>query len=143
MFPYAYTGSETKIMAYVWNPNSLPQFESESLILRIPASGLFARVSGPIVELLSQLPFANVDVSATEWQERCCREHAEAQSASIIWHELIDLGAIREVHFDQPLNEAPEEEWIQLASSPRHSRIHRFMDAQDFLTDDDMAHVGA
>ena len=130
-------------MAYVWNPNSLPQFESESLILRIPASGLFARVSGPIVELLSQLPFENVDVSATEWQERCCREHEEAQSASIIWHELIDLGAIREVHFDQPLNASPEEEWIQLAPSLRHSHIHRFMDAQDFLTDDDMAHVGA
>lgn len=130
-------------MAYIWNPNALPQFESDSLILRIPASGLFARVSGPIVELLSQLPFLDVDGAAATWQERCDRGDHEAQSASVIWHELVDLGAIREVSFEEPLNETPESQWIQLDSGQHHSHLHRFMGAQGFLADDDVLHVGA
>ena len=130
-------------MAYLWNPDALPQFESDSLILRIPTSGLFARISGPVVELLSQLPFSDVEAAAARWQERCGREDPEVQSASIIWHELMDLDAIREVEFDQSLNAAPEGEWIRLDSTQPHSRIHRFIDAQDFLTDDDLADVGS
>ena len=130
-------------MAYIWNPNALPQFDQKTLVLRIPASGLFARVSGPIVELLSQLPFADVDAAAAAWQERCDRGDSAAQSASVIWHELIDAGAIREVEFDMPLNESNSHEWITLAQGELHSRIHRFMEAQDFLADDDVLHVGA
>ena len=130
-------------MAYIWNPNALPQFDQESLILRIPSSGLFARISGPIVELLSQLPFGDVDAAAADWQERCNREDAAAQSASVIWHELLDAGAIREVGFELPLNEAQGEQWIQLPTANVHSRIHRFMEAQDFLADDDVLQVGA
>ena len=130
-------------MAYLWNPNALPQFDNETLILRIPASGLFARVSGPIVELLSQLPFSDVDAAAATWQERCGRADLEAQSASIIWHELMDLGAIREVQFDKPLNPAPEGQWIQLDASQRHSRLHRFMGAQGFLADGDVLRIAS
>lgn len=130
-------------MAYIWNPNALPQFDQGSLILRIPASGLFARVTGPIVELLSQLPFADVDDAAAQWQERCSRGDAAAQSASVIWHELLDVGAIREVEFDLPLNDQGLQTWIELGSHTQHSRLHRFMDAQDFLADDDVVYVGA
>ncbi len=138
-----YTAQEKNPMAYLWNPNALPQFDNDTLILRIPASGLFARVSGPIVELLSQLPFSDVDAAAADWQKRCGRADLEAQSASIIWHELVDLGAIREVEFDKPLNPTPEGQWIQLDAGQRHSRLHRFMGAQGFLADDDVLHVGA
>lgn len=131
-------------MAYIWNPNALPQFDQGSLVLRIPSSGLFARVTGPIVELLSQLPFADVDDAAALWQERCSRGDAAAQSASVIWHELMDLGAIREVEFDLPLNEQSPQTWLALGSHTQHSRLHRFMDAQeDFLADDDVVQVGA
>jgi hypothetical protein len=130
-------------MAYIWNPNALPQFDQGSLILRIPSSGLFARVTGPIVELLSQLPFPDVDEAAAQWQDRCSRGDAAAQSASVIWHELMDLGAIREVEFDLPLNEQEPNTWVELASYIQHSRLHRFMDAQDFLADDDVVQVGA
>jgi hypothetical protein len=130
-------------MAYIWNPNALPQFDQKALVLRIPASGLFARISGPIVELLSQLPFADVDAAAAAWQERCNRGDNAAQSASIVWHELIDAGAIREVEFEMPLNESNVHEWVTLARGEVHSRIHRFMEAQDFLADDDVLHVGA
>lgn len=130
-------------MSYIWNPNALPQFDQGSLILRIPASGLFARVTGPIVELLSQLPFADVDNAAALWQERCSRGEAAAQGASVIWHELLDLGAIREVEFDLPLNDLSPNTWVQLSNYTQHSRLHRFMDAQDFLADDDVVCAGA
>ena len=131
-------------MAYIWNPNALPQFDQGSLILRIPSSGLFARVTGPIVELLSQLPFPDVDEAAAQWQDRCSRGDAVAQSASVIWHELMDLGAIREVEFDLPLNEQHVNTWVALGSHTLHSRLHRFMDAQeDFLADDDVVQLGA
>ena len=138
-----YTTQEKDPMAYLWNPNALAQFDNDTLILRIPASGLFARVSGPIVELLSQLPFSDIEAAAAAWQRRCGRVDLEAQSASIIWHELIDLGVIREVQFDKPLNPAPEGQWIQLDTVRHHSRLHRFMGAQGFLTDDDIMHLGA
>ena len=76
-------------MAYLWNPNALPQFDNDTLILRIPASGLFARVSGPIVELLSQLPFSDVDAAAADWQNgavvRTSRRKAPASSGTNWW----------------------------------------------------------
>jgi len=130
-------------MAYIWNPNALPQFDQKALILRIPTSGLFARVSGPIVELLSQLPFRDVDAAAAAWQDRCNRGDKAAQSASVIWYELLDTGAIREVNLELPLNPSCSDAFIDLGRGEVHSRLHRFMEAQDFLADDDVLHVSA
>ncbi|MDA0912980.1 MAG: hypothetical protein O2818_05385 [Bacteroidetes bacterium] len=130
-------------MAFFWNPNSLAEIESETLVLRIPSSGFYARVEGPILELLSQLPFEDVEEAVEVWQDRCGRSDLVLQNASVIWHELCDLGVIHHQDFIETVNTNDASHWISLDSRLVHSRLHRFMDAQDFLADDDFVPMGA
>ena len=130
-------------MAYYWNPNAMADFDAESWVLRIPSSGLFARVEGPIVELLSQLPFDDVEDAVTLWENRCARGELSVKNASVIWHELCDMGAIYEADFTESVNANNADQWIRLDPRSVHSHLHRFMDAQDFMADDDAVSLGA
>jgi hypothetical protein len=130
-------------MAFFWNPNALAEIEGTSLILRIPSSGFYARVSGPIVELLSQLPFDDVEAAVEMWQNRCERGDLTLQKASVIWHELCDQGAIFQSEFLESVNEPSPSEWVTLDRRVVDSHMHRFMDAQDFMADDDVVPMGA
>ena len=130
-------------MAFFWNPNALAEFDGTSLILRIPSSGFYARVAGPIVELLSQLPFDDVDEAVEIWQERCGRGDLTTQKASVVWHELCDQGAIFQSEFLESVNAPSPEEWVTIDGRIVDSHIHRFMDAQDFMADDDVVPMGA
>jgi len=130
-------------MAYFWNPNALAEIEGTSLILRIPSSGFYARVSGPIVELLSQLPFDDVEAAVEMWQNRCERGDLTMQKASVIWHALCDQGAIFQSEFLESVNGPSPAEWVTLDRREVDSHLHRFMDAQDFMADDDVVPMGA
>ena len=130
-------------MAHYWNPNALAEFDAGSLVLRIPSSGFYARVDGPIVELLSQLPFEDVEDAVAIWQQRTGRSDLALRNASVIWHELCDLGVVCEMDFSEAVNRPNSEAWIELNSGLVHSHLHRFMDAQDFIADDDVIPMGA
>jgi len=130
-------------MTYYWNPNAMAEFDAESLVLRIPSSGHYARVEGPIVELLSQLPFSDVEDAVKVWENRCGRGDLTVKNASVIWHELCDMGAICTADFVEPVNEHDKSQWVSLDPRAVHSHLHRFMDAHDFMADDDSVSLGA
>ncbi len=70
-------------------------------------------------------------------------ENCPVKNASVIWHELCDMGAIYEADFTESVNANNADQWIRLDPRSVHSHLHRFMDAQDFMADDDAVSLGA
>ena len=134
---------KTNTMAYFWNPFCGAEIESGELILRLPDSGLFVRVEGPIVELLSQLPFEDIEASVRNWRERTVHSEATVQDASKVWHKLCDWGAIREEEVEVKSTSQMKQTWVTLAPNPKRSRVVRFVDAQEFFDGEEIFQVGA
>lgn len=130
-------------MAYFWNPFCGAEIESDKLILRLPDSGLFVRVEGPIVELLSQLPFKDIEASVRDWRERTLHSEAAVEDASKVWHKLCDWGVVREEDVEGKSISESEQTWVTLAPNPKKSRVVRYVDAQEFYGGEEIFQVGA
>ena len=72
-------------MAFTWNPFSQFEFDEGNVVIRHPNSGYFARITGPIVELLSQLPFFRCRSRSEHLaeQNRCKRRNTEEGQRSL------------------------------------------------------------
>jgi len=130
-------------MAYFWNPFTGAEVETQSFILRLPDSGLFVRVEGPIVELLSQLPFADIDSAVREWRERTGHSDSVVQDASHVWHKLCDWGAILDEEIKGQTLDFNSNEPLTISGGVLRSRIARFVDSQEFYGDEEVFHLGA
>tara|TARA_Y100000385_G_C12961085_1_gene579797 strand:- start:409 stop:801 length:393 start_codon:yes stop_codon:yes gene_type:complete len=130
-------------MAYFWNPFSGAEFENQQLILRLPDSGVYIRVEGPIVELLSQLPFVDIDSAVSQWRERTNHSDPLVQDASKIWHKLCDWGVILERKMEEDLIPSTPQDWLKIECDVPQSRIVRFGDAQHFYGEEEVFHLGA
>lgn len=130
-------------MAHFWNPFSDAEFENQDLILRLPDSGLYIRVEGPIVELLSQLPFDDIDASVVEWRDRTSHSDAEVHDASKIWHKLCDWGAVKEESIREEGISKLSSKWVKLDANHGQSIVIRYVDSQEFLGDEEMLQIGA
>jgi hypothetical protein len=130
-------------MAHFWNPFSGADIEDQNLILRLPDSGIYIRVEGPIVELLSQLPFVDIDTAVAQWRERTNHSDALVQNASKVWHKLCDWGVILERDMGQELIPITPQDWLKINHDISQSRIIRFGDAQRFYGEDEVFHLGA
>tara|TARA_Y100000385_G_C12936421_1_gene569049 strand:+ start:371 stop:763 length:393 start_codon:yes stop_codon:yes gene_type:complete len=130
-------------MAYFWNPFCGAEIESDELILRLPDSGLFVRVEGPIVELLSQLPFEDIEASVRNWRERTLHSDATVEDASKVWHKLCDWGVVREEDVEGKSISQSEHTLVTLPPNPKKSRVVRYVDAQEFYGGEEIFQVGA
>lgn len=119
-------------MAHYWHSFSSAEFVDECLIVQLPSSGLFARISGPIVELLSQLPFARVEEAVVVWQERTGVSDDAVRRASRIWCQLMDWNILKEsAVMPEGLICESVDDYIVLVDRNQTSRITRFLDVQD------------
>tara|TARA_B110000459_G_C16478717_1_gene433200 strand:- start:379 stop:837 length:459 start_codon:yes stop_codon:yes gene_type:complete len=117
-------------MAFTWNPFSQFEFDEGNVVIRHPNSGYFARITGPIVELLSQLPFSDVEVAVSIWQNRTGAREETLRKASDVWQQLCDWDIV----LNSPKDIAEEgnpDQWITLMRQESHSHVMRFMDFQD------------
>ena len=124
-------------MAFLWHPFSAAEFDQDILVVQLPSSGLFARVAGPIVELLSQLPFEDVEEAVKVWQERTGVGDSSLKLASKVWHQLCDWEIIQQVDLSDPLLPNESLNWITLTDRKSPSHIMRFLDVQDFYGGED------
>lgn len=130
-------------MAHFWNPFSDADIEGENLILRLPDSGIYIRVEGPIVELLSQLPFVEIDAAVAQWRERTNHSDLRVQNASKVWHKLCEWGVILEEEMGQEFIPSIPQDWLKIEHDVLQSRIVRFGDAQRFYGEEEVFHLGA
>ena len=130
-------------MAYFWNPFTGAEVESQSAILRLPDSGSFVRVEGQIVELLSQLPFADIDSAVRDWRERTGHADSVVQDASHVWHKLCDWGVILDEEIKGKTLDFNAKEPLTISACVLRSRIVRFVDSQEFYGDEEVFHFGA
>ncbi len=122
-------------MAYAWHPYARPELDGEGYVVSQLTTGLFYRVSGPIVELLSQMPFEDFPQAAAAWRRRTGASEAESISVEKTWRRLCAAGlvvvapeGVQHVATMPPL----------VVSVRVPSRLDRFVEMQDFLdTEDD------
>ena len=127
---------EKQLMAFSWNPFSQFEFDEGNVVIRLPHSGYFARVSGPIVELLSQLPFGNVEDAVRVWQERTGVRDDVLRKANDVWQQLCDGEIILTSSLEQEQEGRPSK-WITLSRNDGLSHFFRFVDFQDFSLEDE------
>ena len=113
------------------------------LFCGFPIPDLFVRVEGPIVELLSQLPFADIDSAVREWRERTGHADSVVQDASHVWHKLCDWGAILDEEIKGQTLDFNSNEPLTISAGVLRSRIARFVDSQEFYGDEEVFHLGA
>lgn len=130
-------------MAYYWNPFAHAEFDSDTLVLQLPESGCFVRISGPVVEFLSQLPFQDVDEAVVEWQNRSNWNEIAMKSASLVWNKLCDLEVICSSDLNEELNDFGSERWVSLINRQPLSHMIQFMESQDFYGEEDELQLGA
>jgi hypothetical protein len=130
-------------MAYFWNPFCGAEIENQNLILRLPDSGMYVLVEGPIVELLSQLPFTDIEASVRDWRERTHHADALVQDASKVWHKLCDWGVILDQEIKGKLTASNGKDWFKIDGDIVQSRIVRFGDSQEFYGEEEVFHLGA
>lgn len=130
-------------MAYFWNPFAHAEFDAETLVLQLPESGCFVRIVGPVVELLSQLPFQDVDQAVESWQDRSNWNEMALKSASLIWNRLCDLQVICTQELTEELNEFGSERWVSLVNRQPLSHMIHFMESQEFFGEEDELQLGA
>ncbi|MDE0979894.1 MAG: hypothetical protein OSA78_07860 [Flavobacteriales bacterium] len=123
-------------MAFSWNPFSQFEFDDKNVVIRHPNSGYFARITGPIVELLSQLPFSDVDVAVRVWQDRTGAREETLRMAGDVWQKLCDWDIVLSSP-KEATKESNPSQWITLMPQESHSHVMRFMDFQDFQFDED------
>tara|TARA_B110000285_G_scaffold232634_1_gene304135 strand:- start:1145 stop:1639 length:495 start_codon:yes stop_codon:yes gene_type:complete len=123
-------------MAFSWNPFSQFDFDGEHVVIRLPYSGYFARVTGPIVELLSQLPFSDVEEAVQVWQDRTGAREETLRIASDVWQQLCEGEIVLDLP-EEEIQESQPAQWITLSRRDSHSRFTRFMDFQDFPFEED------
>jgi hypothetical protein len=129
-------------MAFSWNPFSQFDFDGDNVVIRLPNSGYFARITGPIVELLSQLPFTDVEDAVRVWQDRTGVREETLRKASAVWQQLCDGEIILNVPTAEGQESHPSQ-WITLVRRDSPSHFMRFMDFQDFPVEEDDRHDGA
>ena len=127
---------EKHLMAFTWNPFSQFEFDEGNVVIRLPHSGYFARVSGPIVELLSQLPFGNVEDAVRVWQDRTGVPDNALRKAKEVWQQLCDGEIILSSSLGQGEEGRPSN-WITLSPNDGLSHFFRFVDFQDFSLEEE------
>ena len=123
-------------MAYAWHPYARPELDGEGYVVSQLTTGLFYRVSGSIVELLSQMPFDDFAQAASEWRRRSGATEADLVSVEKTWSRLCHAGLV----VASPEGVAHRSALPPLVLGRRiPSRLDRFVEMQDFIDADDEA----
>ena len=123
-------------MAYAWHPYARPELDGEGYVVSQLTTGLFYRVSGSIVELLSQMPFDDFAQAASEWRRRSGATEADLVSVEKTWSRLCHAGLV----VASPEGVAHRSAMPPLVLGRRiPSRLDRFVEMQDFIDADDEA----
>jgi hypothetical protein len=123
-------------MTFSWNPFSMAEFDDSKIVIRFPNSGHFARITGPIVELLSQLPFTDLDSALQSWQDRTGVKDSVLRKAVAVWKELQEGEIILRLPSSEGAKFRPSQ-CLTLARSEGPSHLFRFMDSQDLQLEDE------
>ena len=123
-------------MTFAWNPFSMAEFDDSKIVVRLPNSGHFARITGPIVELLSQLPFAELESALESWQNRTGIKDASLRKAVTVWRELQDGGVILRLPQGHVVK-SNISQGMALDNKEGPSHLFRFVDAQDLQFEED------
>lgn len=120
-------------MAFTWHPFARPELDGEGYVVSQLTTGLFYRVSGPIVELLSQMPFEDFRQATDTWRRRTGASEADSISLEKTWRRLCAAGLV----VVAPDGIAHAAHMPPLVLSHRaSSRLDRFVEMQDFLEDE-------
>jgi hypothetical protein len=121
-------------MAYAWHPYARPELDGEGYVVSQLTTGLFYRVSGPIVELLSQMPFEDFPQAADAWRRRTGASEADSVSVEKTWRRLCAAGLVV-VAPEGVVHAAAMPPLVVSQRVP--SRLDRFVEMQDFLDSED------
>jgi len=108
--------------------------DGEGFVVTQLTTGLFYRVSGPIVELLSTMPFEDFNEATHAWRRRTGASDAESVSVEKTWRRLCAAGLV--VVAPEGVSHAAAMPPL-VVSVRTASRLDRFVEMQDFIEDDD------